>query len=336
MAKILCSKSGLEIKVDHFPIYFSQGECHHPIFNAPLPRLWKYYPKWQARELTKTDSFLYFLALLNATELVEFRCHVWQRPDTDQIISMNMESLHSIIGKIVTIKHPKFAVPRFVISPETRDLANVRYWIESWENAFFDFCNGLKDADLRSRLERKAQSLERLIKNPALRPERYARILAQWASEAAAFPEFAITVSGEPISISDYWQEIIVKCHTDSSIIGIPEKDIKELLEHCEENIDAGSIQSHHLFTTIRSGLQTLQGFFSIGSPTFSIMGNEGDNNVEATNLKMLIDSAPTEMPKRTQYPSDFAFLKAKMKYQLAQDAIAESIAQQSDLNGAI
>jgi hypothetical protein len=316
MAKILCSKSGIEFKCDHFPIYLTAGEAHHPLFNLPLKRLWKYYPKWQNRELTRTDSFLYFLALLNATELVEFRCHVWQRPDTDQIIAMNMEALHSIIGKIVTIKHPKFAVPRFVISPETRDLSNVRYWIETWESAFDDFCNGLKDADLRSRLQRKSESLERLIKNPALKPERYARMLANWASEAGAFPEFPIKVQGVEMSLSSYWQEIIVKCHIDSSIISIPEKDINELLEHCEENIDGGSIQAHHLFTTIRSGIQTLQGFFSLGSPTFTILGQ--DDSVEKANLQMLIDSAPTEMPKRTDYPTEFAFMKAKMKYQLA------------------
>jgi hypothetical protein len=319
MAKILCSKSGIEFKVDHFPIYITTGESHHPIFDVSLKRLWKYYPKWQSRELTKTDSFLYFIALLNATELVEFRCHIWQRPDTDQIISMNMESLHSIIGKIVTIKHPKFAVPRFVVSPETRDLSNVRYWIEAWESAFDDFCNGLKDADLRSRIQRKAESLEKLIKNPALKPERYARILAQWASEAAAFPEFPITIGSVEMSCSSYWQDIIVKCHIDTNIISIPQKDLEELIEHCEQNIDAGSIQSHHLFTTLRNGLLTLKGFFSFGSPTFSILGV--DDSVEKANMQMLIDSAPTEMPKRTDYPTEFAFMKAKMKYQLAQNA---------------
>lgn len=310
--KILCSKSGIEFKCDHFQYYATQGESYHPIFNIPLPKLWKYHNKWQDGELTKTDAFLYFLALLNATELVEFRCHVYQRPDTDRIIASNMSALYQIIGKIVTIKHPKFAVPRFVISHETRDLENVRYWIEAWENSFYDFCNGLKDEDLRSRLQRKAESLERLIKNPHLDPRRYARSLAQWAAEAGAFPD----------NITDYWQDILIKCHTDMDIISIPEVDLDELIEHCEEFLDAGSIQGHMVFETLRQGMSTLKGFFSLGSATFSII-NDGDD-VAQTNLQMLIDSAPLTEPSRNQYPSDFAFLKAKMKWQLASNAAAE------------
>lgn len=308
--RILCKKSGIEFNCEHFPYYATASEIHHPIFDLPLPRLWKYHNKWQEGGLTKTDAFLYFLALLNATELVEFRCHVYQRPDTDRIVAVNMTNLYQIIGKIVTIKHPKFAVPRFVISPETRDLENVRYWIEAWEQAFEDFCNGLKDDDLRSRLQRKAEGLERLIKNPHLDPRRYARSLASWASEAGNFPDHT----------AEYWQEILIKCHTDMDIISIPEVDLDELIEHCEEHLDAGSIQGHMVFETLRAGMSTLKGFFSVGSPTFQMLGAE-DDSVGKTNLQMLIDSAPVEEPQKHQYPTEFQYLKAKMKWQLAREA---------------
>jgi hypothetical protein len=317
MAKVLCAKSGIEFRVDHFPIYLTQGEYEHPLFHVPLKRLWRYFPKWQAGELTKTDSFLLFLALLDRTEMVEFRCHVYQRPDTDRIIAANMENLVSIIGKISAIKHPKFVLPRFVISPETRDLANVKYWLQTWEDAFEDFCNGLQADDLRSKLQRKAEGLERLIKNPSLKPVRYARMLASWASEAGAFPTSLTNVNGLEVTISEYWQEIIVKCHTDTDIITIPENDLAELIEHCEENLDAGSIQAHQLFVTIRLGMETLKGFFSIGSPSFTMLGE--NDSVEQANLELLINSAPTDAPKRTNYPTEFAFIKAKMKWQLAQ-----------------
>lgn len=305
--KILCCKSGIEFKCDHIPVYLSGGESHHPIFDMSLKQLWKLYPKWLKRELTRTDSFLLFLAYLNATELVEFRCHVWQRPNTDSIVANNMTGLYEIIGKIVTIKHPKFAVPRFVISHDTRDLENVRYWIEAWENSFEDFCNGLKGEELRSRLQRKAETLERYIKNVQLDPRRYARILAQWANEAGQFPE----------NIAEYWEDIIVKCHTSTDIITIPKVDLEELIEYCEENVDAGSIQGHHLFQTIREGYATLTGFFSVGSPTFSIL-DSGDD-VGQTNLQLLVQSAPIEEPKRADYPTEFAFIKARMKWKIAQ-----------------
>lgn len=315
--KVLCSKSGIEFQVSHFPAYATSGESHHPIFDLPLKRLWKYYPKWQAGELTETDSFLLFVAYLNATEMVDFRCHIWQRPDTAKIVASNMESLYHVIGNVITIKHPGFVIPRFVISPETRDLSNVRYWIQSWQNCYSDFLAGLKDQELRSRLQRKEAALERLIKNPALKPSKYAVLLSNWAAEAADFPQFTMRdSSGNETTCSEYWQDIIVKCHTDTNIISIPEKDLMELLEHCEENLELGSIQSHHLFETLRLGLDTLQGFFSIGSPSFSILGE--NDSVGESNLQLLIDGAPITPPKRTDYANDFQFLRAKMKYQLA------------------
>lgn len=323
MATILCSKSGIEFKCDHFPISLTQRESYHPIFDVKLPRLWKYFPKWQAGELTETDSYLLFLAYLNATEMVEFRTACKRRPNTPQIIQANMESLFYTIGKIITIKHPKFTVPRLVISHDTADLSNVRYWIQTWEQAYLDFCDGLKNQELRSRLVRKEQGLERLIKNPSLNPKKYAHLLASWAAEAAVFPDFEMKDNaGNETTCSEYWQEIIIKCHTDTDIISIPEKDLAEIIEHCEENLDGGSIQAHQLFVTIRQGMETLQGFFSIGSPSFSILGES--DSVGDVNLQLLIDSAPIEMPKRTDYANEFQFIRAKMKYNLALQQMEE------------
>ena len=324
MATILCRYSGIEFKCEHFPIRLSSGETNHLVFDAPLPKLWKVFPKWQAGELTETDSYLYFIALLNATEMVDFRCPVYRTPDTTKIVQSNLESLYYTIGKIITIRHPSFSIPRFVISPDTRDLSNVRHWIATWAECFVDFTNGLKDQQLRATLERKAHGLERLIKNPSLNPARYAVHLASWAADAGFFPDFQmIDPSGNNITCSEYWQELIVKCHTNTSVITIPERDLVELIEHCETNLDAGSIQAHHLFVTVRLGLETLQGFFSIGSPTFSIL-NDGDD-VGTSNLQLLIQSAPLTAPKRLEYANEFQFIRAKMKYQLAQTAMAES-----------
>lgn len=333
MATILCRYSGIEFKCDHFPIHLTQGETNHPVFDVPLKRLWKYFPKWQNAELTDTDSYLYFIALLNATDMVDFRCPVYRTTGTTNIIQSNMESLYYTIGKIVTIRHPSFVIPRFVISPDTRDLANVRYWIGTWNECYADFCNGLKDQELRVILERKALGLERLIKNPSLNPARYAHHLASWASHAGDFPVFRmIDPSGNETTCSDYWQELIVKCHTNTAVITIPERDLVELIEHCETNVDAGSIQSHHLFQTLRLGLDTLQGFFSIGSPTFSIL-NEGDD-IGTSNLQLLINSAPLVPPKRTEYATEFQFIRAKMKYSLAQSQAANANANLNSVEG--
>lgn len=325
MAKILCSKSGVQFNCDHFPISLTQNESHHPIFDVSLKRLWKYFPKWQNDELTEIDSYLYFLSLLHSTELVEFRTAALRHAQTDAIIASNMESLYSTIGKIVQIRNPRFVLPRFVISHDTRNLTNVRHWLEVWNSQYEDFCNGLRDQDLRSKLQKREAALERLIKNPSLKPERYSHLLAAWAAEAAQFPDFPVNVNGNVITCSQYWQDIIQKCYVSHDIIQIPEADLKEVLAHCEDSIEMGSIFSHQLFTTLREGLSTLQGFFSIGSTSFSILS--GNDDIGESNLQLLINDAPVTEPRRIDYPSEFAYLKAKMKYSIAASASVSTAA---------
>ena len=324
MAKILCSKSGIEFNCDFFPIHLHEKECHHPIFSVPLKRLFRYFPKWQAGELTETDSYLLFLAYLNSTEFIEFRQSVSYSSNLHQIVQSNMETLFATIGKIITIRHPRFVIPHFVISKETATLQNVSEWIKVWNDCYDSFCSGLKDQELHAKLQRKEAALERLIKNPALRPERYAHILADWAADAAAFPSFQIATASFTGPIDLYWKTIIQKCYKSIDIISIPESDIKELLEHCEENLDLGSIQSYHLFNTLRDGLTTMQDFYGTGPTSFTILNDDSVLNDE--NVSLLIKDAPIKEPSRFQYPTEFAFLKAKMKWQIAKISTSTSI----------
>ena len=333
MCKILCSKSGIQFQCEHFPISFTQNEVHHPIFSASLKQLWKYYPKWQAGELAPIDSYLLFLSLLHSTDLVEFRVSAIRHATTDAIIAQNMESLYRTLGHIVAIRNPRFILPRFVISHDTRKLTNVKHWLELWEDNYKDFMNGVKEQDIRSKLQKRESALERLIKNSAIKPEKYSHLLANWASIAAEFPTSETTLTdGTKTTISEYWQSLIMKCYNSVDIIQIERKDLIELIEHCEEWIELGSIFSYQLFTTLREGLDTIDGFFSIGSQTvFSIMG-EGDS-VESSNLQLLISNAPITQPKRTEYPTEFAFLKAKMKWNLAISAAANAAGSDNSVN---
>lgn len=319
MATISCKYSGIQFRCEHFSIHLQDGEAYHPIFNVPLKRLFKYFTKWQSGELTQVDSYLLFLAYLHKTELVQWRIPCSPSINTvNQIVQSNMEPLFYTIGRIITIRHPRFVVPEFAITKQTSDLTNVSEWIKVWQECYDDFCNGLRDQELRSRLQRKESALERLIKNPALKPERYSHILADWASEAAVFPQFVITNPTTNIeeSVQSYWKQIIRLCYQKESLLAVPESDIQELLTHCEENLDLGSIQSYHLFNTLREGLQTVQGFFSNGPTSYVILDSQSD--LSDSQVELLKQDAPTSKPLRTAYPTEFAFFKAMMKYNLS------------------
>lgn len=321
--KILCSYSGIEFTCDHFPAKLYSRETCHPIFHIPQKKLLPYISKWAANELTQIDSYLLFLAALNTSELIQFRVPAIRTPSIDAIIANNMEYLFKTIIKLNTVTSPAAVFPQYVITPDTRTLENVHTWIENWEDAYKSFINGYKRAAENEKLKHREDALSRLIRNKHLPVSKYSVQIAEWAAIAGSFPVFNLKnpLNNNIIQCSEYWKIIIQKCAHEESIFAIPRKDIQELLEHCEEFVPMGSIYSFELFKILRHALEKQKNFLGLGdfdikSASYHIL--TASDTTEDANMIALIDSAPAEMPRIEQYPSRFAFLKAKMRWDMA------------------
>jgi hypothetical protein len=316
--------SGLEFDCDHFPGTFYSKELNHPIFYIPQKRLLSYTGKWAAGELTKTDAYLLFLAILNSSEQVTFRVPVFRTPMTDSIVASNMEYLIRTVIKLNTIRTPGSHFPSFVISPDTKNLANVRYWIELWDKSYKDFQDGYRSAHDSSKLIKREAALQRMIKNPHKKLREYAYQIADWAIIAGDFPKFEIinpfSSKKTKIALAEYWKEIIIRCTRDEQLFSIPDNDLEELLNHCNDNIPIGSIYSNALFKALRHGLAKKKNFLGLGDydlkSKFAFIDDPKD--VETANMRALIDSAPTELPRPEQYPTHFAYMKAKMRWDMS------------------
>ena len=326
--KVLCSKSGLLFKAEYFPFYSDTGTISHPCFSIPQKKLLGLTSKWAAGELTDVDSYLLFLSLLNSTNQVEFRTHCQYTEDTASIIQNNMEDLIQAVGAINCITHPKFVVTQIAITKENHTLANAHYWIENWLQNIEEFKSGYAEYKERQDLQRRESALESLIKSPH-REIQLATQIANWASIAGKFPEFSLqTVFGE-MACSEYWKLIIRKSINSESIFSVPTKDIIELIEHCEEYIEHGSIYAHTLMSMLRNGKEKQTNFLGLGdweSSTSSLnyILLQSDDSVEKANLQLLIQTAPTSEPKLTEYPSRFEWLKAHTKWKISQ-SVTES-----------
>ena len=315
--KIHCTKSGLQLTVSYFP-----GTTHatHPVFGLEQHKLLSYAGKWSAGELTTQDSYLLFLALLDSTSLLHWRCPATQN---DAAVATNMEALFKCVGHINLIHHPSFVLPNFVISPETASLDNVHYWIEAWNSSYQDFMNGYRTASEYEKLKRREYALERMIKSTQLRNNaKYATALAVWAALAGSFPEFTMIhpLTSQPVTCSDYWQDIIKHCVKESRIHLYPDKDIDELILHCEENIPHGSIHAHALMDLLRTGRKYHDTFLKLPDFDFDAYKaglSSSDNEVENANKAALIETAPTEAPQRQHYSSELEYVRAKMKYKM-------------------
>ena len=326
--KVLCGISGIEFACDHIPFYASSREAVHPIFHLPQKKLFSLTGKWTRQELTKTDSYLLFLAILHSTEHIEWRVPVQRTALLDSVIATVLPALITIVAKMNSVQHPAVTFARFSVTPDTKTLANVEAWISTWISNWKDFEDGYRSISLDQKLLRREQALARLIKNPILRPEKYAGQIAEWAALAGDFPESKTLVNGMYVPLSEYWKSIIRQCVQKDSVFDIPTPDLAELIEHCEEYIPAGNIYAHALFKILRDCADRKKQFYGLEtidvpvSSVFRILSET--DTVESANLAAMIDSAPEHKPVRGDYPTTIAYLRAKLKWDAAQQLQVE------------
>ena len=324
MARIVCSKSGVRFNCEHMPTTLSSSSYTHPIFHVPQKRLIALAGQWAAQKLTTTESYLLYLALLDSTELIQWRTQASYHNGMDAIVSSNMEALLSIISKINLIKHPSFALPSFSINPSTHLLENSYHWIQAWVENYEDWYQGRRDEVLREKLKDREAALQRLIRS-SIPAATYAKTLATWAATAGSFPTFDTIhpLSHQPISLSDYWQQIITSIANEDKLWRYPRKDIEELISHCEDNIQHGDIYAHALMKYLRSGLAKYDDYLGFGdlspstsSTPFTILSPA--SSTHQANLHAALNTAPLSEPQKHQYPTTGAWLKAYTKWKLS------------------
>lgn len=320
--KILCAYSSIEFTVDHFPASLFSREAYHPIFDLPQKRLIGYIGKWSAGDLTPIDSYLLFLAVLRSTDLVQFRVPAIRTDRTPTIIAQHMEPLMKIVIRMNTVMNPSVHFPHTALTPETKSLDNVHHWIYNWQQAYQDFIDGkVRDYDDR-KLQRREAALERLIKSPHREISSYASQIADWASDAAEFPTFKTInrFTGQEVICSEYWKHIILRAASDDYVYGINREDLEELIEHCETNLYQGTVFYHALLKLLRSAREKQKNFLSLGDidikgTTFKILTQT--DTVESANMQAAILSAPLNPPKLEDYPTKFAYMRAKLNYDM-------------------
>lgn len=340
--KILCSISGVEFTVEHFPATLYSREVQHPVFHLPQKKLLSYLGKWSAQELTPTDSYLLFLAILNSSDLVEFRVPAFRTELTNSIVAQHMEALAKVVSRINTITNPSIVFPHVAVTPDTKTLSQIGGWIESWQEAYQDYQEGsFREYDSRKLITRES-ALERLIKNPHLPVSAYSKQIAEWACVAGDFPEHTKLnpLTNTKMPCSEYWKMIIVRCSKEESIFSVPPSDISYLLTYCETNISIGTIYSNALFKVLRHAIQRQKNFLGfgdsdIGTPgakgTYSILGES--DTTESANIKAMIESAPDHEPTLAEYPNKLAYLKAKLRWQVSKKYSASSSSSSTSLS---
>ena len=225
--QILCSYSSIEFTCEHFPGYLSSRDSEfpisHPIFHVPQKKLLSYLGKWGSGELTQTDSYLLFLAILRSSDLIEFRVPAIRTLRTPAIVAQNMESLAIAVTHLNTVFSVVDTFPRYIVNSETRSLDNVDVWIANWEEAYQNWKSGYRSAGESAKLRTREAALQRLIKNPHKPVSSYASQIADWACMAGSFPTFQTVnrINGQKMGCDDYWKHIIIRCAKEDGLYAL-------------------------------------------------------------------------------------------------------------------
>lgn len=308
--RIMCAKSGIIFNAEHFPAYLESSTYTHPIFHLPQKKLISFVGKWASASFTKEESYLLYIALLDSTDLLEFRCPASRLGVTDSVVAMNMEHLVRVIASLNFISTPHFKAPRISLNHETASLESSPVWIRLWEDSVTAFRNGYRNEIKEDRLLRRERAITKLILDPNKTHKHYAKSIAEWAAEAGEFSQ----------SVAGRWKEIIFNCAARENFWNYPTEEIQAIYDYCLENIEVGTLMSNALFEILKAALSRQEAYFGYGD-----LDSEGtpfqivETSVNSAMLQQAISTAPKQEPQRSEYPTEFDYIRARGKWKLAQ-----------------
>lgn len=341
MSKIICPISGIELYKSDYMLGFHSYtlEDTHPIFKAKKSLIltvdilhrFQSAPSW-------IEKKLYYLAVINTTELVEFRVPAYPEPYT---MEYTFEQLCKLAKWIDYARYgipERLVFPRYLVTTDNNKLQN----ISSWISALYDIRNiwteKLKDEDLKREINESSARIEMEFRNASIIGQAFTRPLAKWALEIADCPEnkFQEYLHLLQTPLTEAW------C-LDYKLV----REVRELLQEelpvTNDQAIAVLHQAKLLYEASIRGLSNLE------------QSEENENDEDSNSLSMSVDTSkpmrdgsknrpykikpsnisfeiineepilnlqdlPPE-PQRADYPKPFQYLQAKAKWDLLKSA---------------
>lgn len=231
--RIQCRFSGVSFYCQGYNQLKVMGE--HPLMQVPVRTLLSRAADWSRDTLDDTERRILFVALLKASELVEFRVPA---VPTKQTIETNME----LLLKTVSWKEgigDSLRLPKYRVTENNYRIKNIGTFLRNWDDEKREWDGKTAEWRLREKLQRREDALNRIIRN-AQKAGDYLKKLARWTMDASAAPQY----------IKDTWVEMF-STEDDVEIWNMPTVDIEELLEHLQGHLTYGSTAANAAFRRV-------------------------------------------------------------------------------------
>lgn len=321
--KLICPYSG----ISYTTIGYGHGRAPHPIFYIPIKTLvQQQLEPFMIGKLDRIETHLLGCALLQKLPIL-WQCTIYI-DNWEPVWPTFIDKLAAIALSYDPRKLEQ--LPQFRLDNYNSDPKAVTFYVKQLNEVSL----GIGASATRYDNGESIGAL-RLLRNAINNVDSGAKlpiIMSNWAATVGHFPNTTFPISGSTAScmkLSEYWKHIIRLAFSSISPMDILNRedgirieaaDIEELLEHCEQYIEYGSLHSIVLFKKLRHANLIVSELRSgIATPHPTPQDKYGiSDNISDTSTAM-------SGPKLSDYRNIKEFLAAKR-------AIALREAQQGNL----
>lgn len=349
-----CAITGIEWSVPFFP-GAQKAEFIHPIFSVPLKTLWKNVPLRMREDWDMEESALFTLACFAKTEVVKFLPATPEGFITQEEQVILFEESERIFALIQRMLHcpSSMQFPQIVIQiggAKEHALSRLPDFLYILHDEIDKHHENYSERRVKKKNADRLLKLERFIRKNAVTSKNkkaLGKILGEWASISAEFDAFyqdTETPFGA-MSLTQYWKLIISLCISKTgNLWQIPAQDFRELLGHCEENLNHGTFYAAELMRFLREGaaeardsfgfdnlkdfdflaqFETEKNCFQILDEFSNPISQSEDKSAEILSsfIATMKLEAPKEEPKRAQFQNALEYMRAKARWELLKTA---------------
>jgi len=260
-----------------------------------------------------------FLAFLDSSGCIEWHHPSTAKPNDPKTMSLIESSIAQLVSvleqtALVAVASANFQQPKFRVTHASSTLEVVPNWVRAWKDNLKDYKQDRIDTREADSLKAIENRLSYYIIS-GIDPEKFSDVVAKWAAKAGAFPE------EKKIA----WVRAISSCFNTDRMFNTPLALLKEIKNHCECSIEAGSIHFHTLMKVIKEGISRHIDYLGGSSLAlgYTILPDL-DSSIISHGYKTIreLDLAAADTgllpPNSRDYPLPVEFLRAKLAYRVA------------------
>lgn len=277
MAKITCPISGEVLQKSELLLGFDLSDVH-PIFKAKKSLILTIdiMDKFQ-RAVSWREKKLYYLAVLNTTELVEFKVPANPEPYTMEYTMMNLITLATWIDFARHGIKEKIIFPKYIVREDNADLHNIASFISVLFDLRKMFLAKDRDSDLKRTLNDESQKIEIEFRKAGIIGQAFTRPLAKWALELTDTTE----------GVFKPWLDILQTPLKDAWCLD--RKDILEIQEHLQAELPVNNDQAIAVLYQVKELLKAAS----------AEIGDEEAEDYEENEQGLLVKAGKQKFPNR-------------------------------------